>query len=518
MEREKFMPKFIDKKEEEPEKTETESEQKELLEIDLGKLSQQEKGFLGKFRGKAGDIAKVLVLVTVLSAAPGFVRNIYAQAEGSPKIEQTEKEKQLKKKFYSLEFQKNIESQSEIAEKINLIYLSVINNGEAKPIILSSEELRKNPTLDIDGYIANIMIFDKEEMDISLNQNEAKKIGKLKGEDYIDLNGGAVYPDELETEEYGKEIFQQLIDREVSKDKKGRSFLRGGYFFGRSTRSLYSGKPINNLENNTLTFKIDDKIYTIPIKQKVSQEFRKINLDSERQRDDLVFNYLGNDRDRFLGIEEMDEKLQAIAEATNNVESISDMDIVDRVYLIDYKANNAFADAKEKFITFLSGYLEKNSVEDVKIVTEHEILHKYVFEKGFTEDPQVREIFANLKGYTGDKKQRIIEQGFIPFDDFNENYKNKEFFAFVNEKDFLGKGGGHSHGNIWEFCTSFTHSLMYLDRLENNLEKFSGEEKSTILDNYIVVLKTMIKYDNQKDEFLKDKLKHLEEIKEKISQ
>lgn len=154
-----------------------------------------------------------------------------------------------------------------------------------------------------------------------------------------------------------------------------------------------------------------------------------------------------------------------------------------------------------------------------------------MLEKGFTKDPQVRKIFANLKGYTGDEKQRIIRQGFLPFDDFNNNYKNKEFFNFINEKNFLGKGGGHSHGNIWEFCTSFTHSLMYLDRLETNIGKLSisNEKKITILDNYITVLKSMIKnikniplsgkaYHDQEEKFLKDKLEHVKEIKEKINQ
>lgn len=65
MEREKFMPKFIEKIEE---------EQKELLEINPKKLSQQEKGFLGKFRGKAKNIARVLTFITALTAGEALLR------------------------------------------------------------------------------------------------------------------------------------------------------------------------------------------------------------------------------------------------------------------------------------------------------------------------------------------------------------------------------------------------------------------------------------------------------------
>lgn len=80
MEREKFMPKFIEKKEEEPEKREVEPEEeiepekKELLEINPEKLSQQEKGFLAKFRGKAKNIARVLTFITAMTAGEALLR------------------------------------------------------------------------------------------------------------------------------------------------------------------------------------------------------------------------------------------------------------------------------------------------------------------------------------------------------------------------------------------------------------------------------------------------------------
>lgn len=71
MEREKFFLKFIEKTEEKPEKK---LEQKELLEINPEKLSQQEKGFLGKFRGKAKNVARVLTFITALGVGESLLR------------------------------------------------------------------------------------------------------------------------------------------------------------------------------------------------------------------------------------------------------------------------------------------------------------------------------------------------------------------------------------------------------------------------------------------------------------
>ena len=61
------MPKFIEKKEVEP-------EEKELLEINPEKLSQQEKGFLAKFKGKAKNVARVLTFITALTAGEALLR------------------------------------------------------------------------------------------------------------------------------------------------------------------------------------------------------------------------------------------------------------------------------------------------------------------------------------------------------------------------------------------------------------------------------------------------------------
>lgn len=542
MKLEKFMP----QQEVAEIKTEQEkrTEQKELLELDREKLVNQERTLLSRFRGKARNIAKVLTLVTALTITPEFIRAAEAEQREALKIEQVEPEKAIEKQFYTLKFHEDIKAPPEIIENIELVYFYVVNDGEVKPIILSQEELNKSPFLDIDGYISSILIFCKDETDVRLNDKRPKKIQRYEHDNYISLNGSAVYPEKLKTKEYGEEVFQKLLSGEVVEGEEGFNFLKGGYFFGEDAGSpFYVGSAVNNLENNKLVFTLSGKTYNLDIKQKAFQKFKEINLDSKRSRDDIVFQYRGNAPDEFLKIEQLDERLQAIGRGANNVEDISDINLIDRVHLIDYNIDQAIADREEKFISFFSGNLKKDSPEGVRIATEHEVLHKYVFEKGLTESLEVREIFADLKGYTGKEREQIIRSGWIPFDDFEAEYTNKVFFSFIDEDKFFGQGGGHSHGNIWEFCTSFTHTLMEIERLEENLDKpihreelgtekelkLSREEKVTILDNYITVLGVMIQnvkdipvigrfYDNPDEKYLKHKLEHVKEVKAKYEQ
>lgn len=529
-------------------------EQKELLELNREKLVNQEETLLAKFRGKARNIAKALTLVTALTVTPGLIRAAETEEEEEQEIEYVGPEKEPEKGVYTITFDKNKEISPEIVENIDMVYLYVINDKEAKPIVLSQQDLKKSPRLNIDGYITNIIVFCKDKANVKLNRKGFKKIEirSFEGKNYVSMDDRCIYPSNLKTEKYGEETFQRLFARESIKGKKGHSFLKGGYFLGETPHGLlYLGSAINNRKNNKLKFISDDKTYTIDINQKKFQKFKRIDLDPTQSRDNVVFHYLGNAPDEFSQVQQVDEKLQAIAQGINNVETISNNNFVSRVNMIDYEEVNAFAEHKKKLITFLSQYLELNSVKDAQLTAEHETLHKYVFEKGFTQDKQIRKIFADLKGYTGHDKETLIDQGWIPFDNFNMDYENKAFFSFINEMNFFEASGGHSNTNVYEFCTSFFHTLMDIEWLEQNLEKplrirmidiertmeiqrrgelkLSEQEKVSILDNYITVLEVMIKsaesipvigplYENADEKFLKDKLEHVKEVKAKYEQ
>lgn len=68
---------------------------KEINETEFSKIvSSKELGVLGKFKGKAKEIAGVLMFISSLSFAPGFAKEAYAeQRKDSPKTGELEKEK-----------------------------------------------------------------------------------------------------------------------------------------------------------------------------------------------------------------------------------------------------------------------------------------------------------------------------------------------------------------------------------------------------------------------------------------
>ncbi len=512
----------------------------ELLDITPEKLVQNEKTFLGKFKEKTKDLAKVLILITALTAGAEFVHAQDLSERESEKIEQVEKKKEAS--FYKLEFIEKEETPQEIMDNIKIVYIQAINNGKTRPIILSQKDLEKNPSLDIDGYIANIMIFCKEEINIDINESDFRRINKFENDNYIGQRGKSIYPYHLETDDYPEEYWQEIMKNDIVQDEQGGSFLKGGYYYGQNPINInYLGEPISNIENNEVVFKINDETYKLPIKQKV---FQKFNKDFKLTKDGLEFNYLGNDLNRFSAIEEINEKLSAIAEGVNNVENISSDNLVNQIQIVDYNKSNAFADQQKKTISFHPDCINKKSLEELRVTSEHETLHKFVFENGFTENMDIRNMFADLKGYINNQKTCILRDGFAPFDNYNYDYKNKTFFAFIDEHNFFNQeNGGHSFGNIYEFMTSFYHTLMYIDRLEDELDDtvlikhimgkpqkviLSEDDKVLILDHYISLIEMTLEntenipvigkfYNNKTEEFLKNKLVIVKKIKNKLT-
>ena len=70
----------------------------ETPQLETEKALVREKGLFEKFKGKAKDVARVMMLVSVLSAGSGMVSEVYAQNNtgGQTKVEQAEKTKATK--------------------------------------------------------------------------------------------------------------------------------------------------------------------------------------------------------------------------------------------------------------------------------------------------------------------------------------------------------------------------------------------------------------------------------------
>ena len=137
----------------------------------------------------------------------------------------------------------------------------------------------------------------------------------------------------------------------------------------------------------------------------------------------------------------------------------------------------------------------------------HESLHVYVNIKGLAEDGDVRQLFADLKGYDEFSEERFMTtaMGVVPPQSARAGDDRELFFAFIDERNFLdGMTGGHSRDNIEEFCVSLFHSMMFLERFEQNLDHslsvpgmtkqghfLTLEEKAAITESYVGAVQVM---------------------------
>lgn len=265
-------------------------------------------------------------------------------------------------------------------------------------------------------------------------------------------------------------FIENLFDGEIDKDSS-ENYLHGTYFFGMdATSPLYFGDAASTVERLDLRMSFKGQILHIPIHQKTFQPFSSAPLQRTVNKTGVSFWYLGNQQEELIGIPDIQTKLSAIARGVKNVHTKLGVNITDQIRVIDYAVDNASASQTETSLSIFRDFLFNNSVRENFQTAEHETLHRYVALRGLTEDQALRGLFADIEGVEGNQRETIIQTGTTPLADFDSDYRNKLFFAFVDERNYFHeKQGGHSYSNIYEFTTSFVHTLLYIDKLEKNL-------------------------------------------------
>jgi len=371
---------------------------------------------------------------------------------------------------YKLKPREQNENSPELARSINMIYLFVVNDGVVKPVVVTKEDLIQNPILDIDGHIADIYVLGTKMMKVQLSgkKGEAIQVRRTTDDKYIKLDFGG-YGNSFSVQDFvtSKHSFDD-IKRVFFGDSKPEygAVLPGRYFTGVNTKKTgYMGNPFTEEEENTLTLFSGEQKYELPIIQKTKEKYA--------EKEGIPFIYRGNNIERVSGIDNIDRKLQAIAQAVKNIETMFGTKIIESVNILDFEQNNAFARDEPPDITVLIKYLRESSQESLKTMVEHELLHIVVYNLGLTEDRKIRTAYADFLGASGVERKRLIRLGYTPFGPDRENLSyNSTFFAFVDEAHFLKDADtGHSFNNIYEFTTSFIHSLMYVERFKANLLK-----------------------------------------------
>ncbi|MBI4994207.1 hypothetical protein HZC21_01000 [Candidatus Peregrinibacteria bacterium] len=114
------------------------------------------------------------------------------------------------KKDYNLEYLPEKENPSPVLDDIDLVYLHVVADGVRKTIILSSEQLKTNPVLHLDGYLASVIIFGKRDLEASIGEEKGYSLQGWKDE-YFEAEGKTIYFEDLATKDYSAETLCELF-------------------------------------------------------------------------------------------------------------------------------------------------------------------------------------------------------------------------------------------------------------------------------------------------------------------
>ena len=170
-------------------------------------------------------------------------------------------------------------------------------------------------------------------------------------------------------------------------------------------------------------------------------------------------------------------RFRSICNGIAAVESAFHTDLVQTVHVLAYDDfGNAVTFPNERDVWFYVNTFLQESVAELAVIARHEALHILVDRLELTADRDLRELFADLKGYgslSAERFQLVSRGRMVSGAEQNPN-KKSVIFEFIKESNFFpGMKGGHPEDNLDEFCVSFLHTLMYPDLFEFHLNHMS---------------------------------------------
>jgi hypothetical protein len=234
------------------------------------------------------------------------------------------------------------------------------------------------------------------------------------------------------------------------------------------------GNAISPNNEFRITVQSGSNVLDIPVQQKGYQTLAPPRFEKDLKYK-IAFHYLGSEPNVFES-GNFENRLRAVAQGIDAVQRTFGTSLVQNVNIIDYEAiQNAVMREGQSTVWFYTKVLRSEAAEELRVMAEHETLHLLVYKNGLTKNSQVRSLFADLKGFGTFSVERflLLTKGVAASGRGEGMDREGMFFSFIDEKHFIsGMHGGHSQENLDEFCTSFLHSLMYVDRFGNNLQSF----------------------------------------------
>ncbi len=359
-----------------------------------------------------------------------------------------------------------------VASRVNLLQLNFVDRGKPGKTVLSSSDLQTRSHLTIDGYVSGVVALCADEMAVSVDGRPMAPI-RVGADGALWLkNFGRVAEGEL----LAPNREQPLERAEAGNLAAARrsAVLDGGYAYFPAV----AGDAVATAERFTIRFRAGTQQLNLAVQQQGYSLICSIAPEKLLAREPIPFFYAGEPTDRFGGrtAADLDARLKAVAKGIEAVESAFSGTLIDGVTIIESPGrHNAVTCSGSRRIWFYSAALLGEPLDELVVIAEHESLHILVDLLQLTQSTALRELFADLKGYDDLSLERLelLTFGRVARARSGAGQTSPSpLLAFISEKNFLeGARGGHADADLEEFCTSFLHSLMHSDRLEEALRR-----------------------------------------------
>lgn len=359
---------------------------------------------------------------------------------------------------------KNSERIAEIAQNI-IIY--VVENGQKKTIVLPPAELTKINGIATAGYVCGVVIVSDKELSISIGGREfSRSRGPIETVDSIESIDGfhhasAVLPPSSTSVVYSTPAVQSPVLEDW-----------------RNNYTLFPAVFGDALEAESLfeiSIGVGGETLTLPVRQDGIRDF---HVEPTPEGNHIPFRYLGTRLEVLRHTaNDFKDRIRTITRGVAGIEAAFQLRLIERINIVDLEnIRNAVTTTDGREIWFYIDAFLNEPIQELETIAAHETLHKLISKLGFSLDPEIRKLYADLKGYELFSNERfmLVMTGKLSPDIPSGVVKNNGksiFFDFIDERNFLsGMKGGHSTENMEEFCTSLIHSIIHISRLKENLE------------------------------------------------
>ncbi len=378
-------------------------------------------------------------------------------------------------------------------QEVAAISLQVVKDGKMKRQTLLAESLTGAPFITVDGYVSGIVLLSNTPLDASVDHKPMKPI-PIGTDGYYELK----YYGNFSRQDFWSTFMP--AGREAPDIER----IQGRY----AIFPKVPGDALSHAPEFQIVLNYRGITQELTIRQDASVKMDLCLVRPLAGSSPEIY-YLGNKPDQFDGNKEgFKQRMDAILTGIQSIEQKTGGKIVEGIHIIDFDTGrNAFSCNDENQIWLYNQVFWGEPIAELRVIAEHESMHILSDRLGLSTSSRMRELYADLMGFDLFSRERfyVITSGTPPGLPSDASLPGaSRLFDFINETNFIrGMSGGHSRDNLDEFCASFLHTLMYIDRLEplfgtpikshgGASTRLSTAEQARLVADYERTLKTVI--------------------------